>query len=58
MQRVRGMSENVLVLMNRASLHRHVAPERGKRLLEPWRAIDNGKFRRLQAAIGEIDDLT
>ena len=42
------------MLVHRAALDRHVAPERGKGFLETSRAIDNDEFRRLQAAIDEI----
>jgi len=36
------------------ALDRHVAPERGKSVLETRCAIDNDEFRRLQAAVDQI----
>ena len=39
------------MLMHRAALNRHVGPERGERLLEAGRAVDDDEFRRLQASL-------
>jgi hypothetical protein len=48
------MGEKITVLMNRAALDQHAAPERGKSFIETRRAIDNDEFGRLQAPIDEI----
>ena len=54
MQPVGSMSQQVAVLVHRAALDRHVGPERGERLLEPRRAVDDDQLRRPQAARDEI----
>gem|GEM_PF-4438239 len=54
MQPVGRMGEKITVLMHRAALDQHVAPERGKSFLEAGCAIDNDEFRRLQTSIDQI----
>ena len=55
MQPLRRMSEKVAMLSrHRAALNRHVGPERGERLLEAGRAVDDDEFRRLQATFDQI----
>src|SRR6202043_2595166 len=53
-QPVGRMGEKITVLMHRAALDQHVAPERGKSFLEAGCAIDNDEFRRLQTSIDQI----
>src|SRR5437764_7593716 len=44
MQPLGCVSEQVAVLVDRAALGRHVAPEGGQRLLQPSAAVDNQKL--------------
>ena len=46
--------EQVAVLVNRAALGRHVAPERGQRLLQPAPAVNNQELWLAQPALDEI----
>src|SRR6202034_2584408 len=54
MQALGGMREQVSVLVNRAALHRHPVPDRGNRLVEPRRAVDNEELGPPQTALDEI----
>src|SRR5215831_10455859 len=54
MQALRGVREEIPVLMNRASLHRHAVPNGGDRALEPRAAIDDEEIGPPQAALDEI----
>src|ERR1700726_2148318 len=45
MQPLGGVGKQVAVLVNRAALGRHVAPERGQRLLQPAPAVNNQELR-------------
>ncbi len=48
-QPLRRVSDKVAVLMHRAALNRHAGPERGERLLEARRAVDNDELGPAQA---------
>jgi hypothetical protein len=48
------MRQQIAVLVHRAALDRRVRPQRGERLLQPRRAVDDDEFRRLQPAFDEI----
>src|SRR5947209_14465172 len=48
------VSEQVAVLVDRAALGRHVAPEGGQRLLQPRAAVDNQKLWLVQPAVHEV----
>ena len=54
MQALGGMGEKVPVLMNRAALDRHAAPDGGDGLVEPRRAVDNEELGPPQPAPDEI----
>src|SRR5947208_9128470 len=46
--------QQVPVLVDRATLHRHAIPHRGDGLVEPRRAVDDEELRIPQAALDEI----
>src|SRR5437763_13748188 len=48
------VSKQVAVLVYRAALGRHVAPEGGQRLLQPGAAVDNQELWLAQPALDEI----
>ncbi len=48
------MGEKIAMLMHRAALNRDVGPQCGKGFLEAGRAVDDDKFRRLQAMFDEF----
>jgi hypothetical protein len=48
------VSQQVAVLVYRAALGRHVAPEGGQRLLQPGAAVDNQELWLAQPALDEI----
>src|SRR6266699_4112562 len=54
MQALGGMGEKVPVLMNRAALDRHAAPDGGDGLVEPRRAVDNEELGPPQPALDEV----
>src|SRR5947208_13478405 len=54
MQPLGCVSKQVAVLVDRAALGRHVAPEGGQRLLQPSATVDNQKFWLAQPALDEI----
>src|SRR5439155_2217892 len=54
MQPLRRVGEQVAVLVDRAALGRHVAPEPGQRLLQPAAAVNNQELWLAQAALDEI----
>jgi hypothetical protein len=54
MQPLGRVSQQVAMLVDRAALGRHVAPEGGQRLLQPGAAIDNQKLWLAQPALDEI----
>ena len=45
MQPLGRVGDQVPVLVNRAALGRHIAPERGQRLLQPGPAVNDEKLR-------------
>ncbi|TPV98791.1 MAG: hypothetical protein USCAAHI_01783 [Beijerinckiaceae bacterium] len=53
-QPLRRMGQQIAMLMHRAALNRHIGPQRGERVLEPRRAVDDDEFRRLQSALDKI----
>src|SRR5580704_439296 len=53
-QALRGMGEQVSVLVDRAALHRHSVPDGGNRLVESRRAIDDEELGTLKPALDEI----
>ena len=54
MQALGCVSEQVTVLVDRAALCRHVAPEGGQCLLQPRTAVDDQKLWLAQPALDEI----
>src|SRR5215210_4529172 len=44
------MGEEVPMLMDRTALRGRIGPERGERLLQPWRAVNNNERGRPQTA--------
>jgi hypothetical protein len=54
MQPIRRMRQQVAVFMHGTALRWDLGPERGQRLLEPGSAVDDQKFRRLQATRDEV----
>src|SRR5436190_24206888 len=54
MQPLRRVGEQVAMLVDRAALGRHVAPERSQRLLQPAAAVNNQELWLAQAALDEI----
>src|SRR5215471_14064658 len=54
MQALGCVSEQVAVLVDRAALRRHVAPEGGQCLLQPRTAVDDQKLWLAQPALDEI----
>ena len=48
------VGQQVAVLMDGAALGRHIAPERGQRLLQPRPAVDNQDLRLAQPALDEV----
>src|ERR1700692_2508720 len=52
-QALRGMGEQVSVLVDRAALHRHCVPDGGNGLVEPRRAIDDEELGAPQPALDE-----
>ena len=54
MQALRGVGEEITMLVHRAPLHRHAIPNGGDRALEPRAAIDDEEIGPLQAAPDEI----
>jgi hypothetical protein len=54
MQPLGRVGEQVAVLVNRAALGRHVAPERGQRLLQPAPTVNNQELWLAQPALDEI----
>jgi hypothetical protein len=50
MQALRGVGEEITMLMHGAPLHRHAIPNGGDRALKPHTAIDDEELRPLQAA--------
>ena len=54
MQPLGGVGKQVAVLVNRAALGRHLAPERGQRLLQPAPAVNNQELRLMQPALDEL----
>ena len=53
-QALRGMGEQVSVLVDRAALHRNAVPDGGNGLIEPRRAIDDEKLGTPEPTIDEI----
>src|SRR6202043_187785 len=53
-QALRGMGEQVSVLVDRAALPRYAVPDGGNGLVEPRRAIDDEELRTLKPALDEI----
>ena len=49
-----SVGQQVAVLVNRAALGRHVAPEGSQRLLQPGPAVDHQELRLTQPAPDEI----
>src|ERR1700680_4521527 len=54
MQALRGVREEIAVLMHRASLYQHAIPTGGDRSLKPRPAVDDEKLGPPQAALDEI----
>ena len=54
MQPLGCVSEQVAVLVDRAASGRHVAPERGQRLLQPAPTVNNEELWPAQPALDEI----
>src|ERR1700730_13097255 len=54
MQPLGRVGEQVAVLVDRAALGRHVAPERGQRLLQPAPTVNNEELWLAQPALDEI----
>ena len=48
------MGEKITVLMHGAALDRDAGPQCGKGFLEAGRAVDDDKFRRLQATFDKV----
>ena len=48
------VGEQVAVLMDRAPLNRHAVPDRGDRLFQPRRAVDDEEVRAAQTASDQI----
>jgi len=46
--------QQIAVLVHRATLNRHVRPQRGERLLQTRRAVDDDELRRRQSAVDQI----
>ena len=54
MQALGRVRQQVVVLVHGAALRRHRGPERGERLLEPSRPVDDKEIRRPQATRDEV----
>src|SRR5438105_10592787 len=50
------VGQQVAMLVDGAALGRHIAPQRGQRLLQPSPAIDNQELRRAQPALDKGDE--
>ena len=48
------MGDQITELMHRAALDEKIRPQAGKRLLKPWRAVDDCQLRLLDPAFDQV----